>query len=45
VRRVDVEVDGPAEVIVAWRADETSLVDGVLTLPSESAAVVGPASG
>jgi maltooligosyltrehalose trehalohydrolase len=41
-RRVDVALEHPAGLIVAWRPDDTTLADGVLTLPSESAAIIGP---
>jgi maltooligosyltrehalose trehalohydrolase len=43
-RRVDVDMDGEPAVIVAWRPDATQLADGVLTLPPESAAILGPRS-
>jgi maltooligosyltrehalose trehalohydrolase len=44
-RHLDVATgSGPdLAVTLAWRPDDTVLADGVLTLPSESAAIVGPA--
>jgi maltooligosyltrehalose trehalohydrolase len=41
-RTVDLRLDEPGEVVLAWRPDDTVLLNGVLTLPPESAAVVGP---
>jgi maltooligosyltrehalose trehalohydrolase len=46
---IDVQVDAPGDapgelgIVVAWRPDKTTLAEDVLTLPPESAAVLGPA--
>jgi maltooligosyltrehalose trehalohydrolase len=32
-------------VVLAWEPDSTRLADGVLTLPAQSAAVLGPVAG
>jgi maltooligosyltrehalose trehalohydrolase len=43
VRRLDVDIDAEPAIVVAWRPNDTTLAGGVLTLPPESAAIVGPA--
>jgi maltooligosyltrehalose trehalohydrolase len=43
VRTLDVDVDAEPAIVVAWRPEDTTLADRVLTLPPESAAIVGPA--
>jgi maltooligosyltrehalose trehalohydrolase len=48
-RRLDLGLDAEEraatgiEVVLAWRPDETTLTDGAVALPPQSAAIVGPA--